>query len=93
LLTVFFSMGLKQFLLGLWLSFFIAASAGAIGIWIGTVFARWDWDRPNHMVTPGGAFTLAGIIFLYGGLWAALLGAGFLAQKFLPSPWSSFWRV
>jgi hypothetical protein len=84
LLTVFFSMGLKQFLLGLWLSFFIAASAGAIGIWIGTVFARWDWDRPNHMVTPGGAFALAGTIFLFGGLWAGLLGAGFLAQKFLP---------
>ncbi|MCI0596013.1 MAG: hypothetical protein L0Z48_05670 [candidate division Zixibacteria bacterium] len=84
LLTVVFSLELKQLFLGLWLSFFIAASAGAIGLWIGTVFARWDWDKPNHMVTPGGAFSLVGIILLYGGLWAGLLGAGFLAQKFLP---------
>ncbi len=84
LLTIVFSLEIKQLFLGLWLSFFIAASAGAIGLWIGTVFARWDWDKPNHMVTPGGAFTLAGVIFLYGGLWAGLLGAGFVAQKFLP---------
>jgi len=84
LLAVFFSLDVGQFFLGLWLSFFIAASAGAIGMWIGTVFARWDWDKPNHMVTPGGAFALVGVILLYGGLWAGLLGAGFLAQKFLP---------
>ncbi|HXF50039.1 MAG TPA: hypothetical protein VNL73_11535 [Verrucomicrobiae bacterium] len=84
LLTVFFSLEVKHFLLGLWLSFFIASSAGAIGLWIGTVFARWDWDKPNHMVTPGGAFTLAGIILLYGLLWAGLLTAGVAALKFLP---------
>lgn len=84
LLTAFFSLEPKQFFLGLWLSFFIAGSAGAIGLWLGTVFARWDWDRPNHMVTPGGGFALAGIVVLYGALWAGLLGSGFLAQKFLP---------
>jgi|GEM_PF-3954057 len=84
LLTVFFSLGIKQFFLGLWLSFFIAASAGAVGLWIGTVFARWDWDKPNRMVTTGGGFALAGIILLYGGLWAGLLGVGFVAQRFLP---------
>ncbi len=84
LLTVFFSLEIKQFFLGLWLSFFIASSAGAIGLWIGTVFARWDWDKPNHMVTPGGGFALAGVILLFGGLWAGLLAAGFVAQKFLP---------
>ncbi len=84
LLTVVFSLELKQLFTGLWLSFFIAASAGGIGLWIGTVFARWDWDKPNHMVTPGGAFALAGIILLYGLLWAGLLTAGFVAQKVLP---------
>ncbi|MGH8005364.1 MAG: putative ABC transporter permease subunit [Limisphaerales bacterium] len=84
LLTVVFSLEIKQLFLGLWLSFFIAASAGGIGLWIGTVFARWDWDKPNHMVTPGGAFALAGIILLYGLLWTGLLTAGAAALKFLP---------
>ena len=84
LLAVFFSLEIKQLFLGLWLSFFIAASAGAIGLWLGTVFARWDWDKPNHMVTPGGAFALAGVIFLYGLLWVGLLMAGAAATKFFP---------
>lgn len=86
LLSFFFPLGLKNIFLAFWLALFIAASAGAIGLYIGTVFARWDWDKPNQMVTPGGAFALVLVFILFGGLWAALLSAGFLAQKFIPFP-------
>ncbi len=84
LLALFFPIGLKNLLMALWLAIFIAASAGAVGVWIGTVFARWDWDRPNNMVTAGGVFALIGTMILLGGMWVGLLAAGFLAQKFLP---------
>ncbi len=86
LLSIFFPLGIRNIFLAFWLALFIAASAGAIGLWLGTVFARWDWDKPNQMVTPGGAFSLVLVFILFGGLWAGLLSAGFLAQKFLPFP-------
>jgi len=84
LLALFFPIGLKNLFSALWLAIFIAASAGAVGVWVGTVFARWDWTKPNNMITPGGVFALIGTMIVLGGLWAGLLAAGFFAQKFLP---------
>lgn len=84
ILSVVFRLEVTAFLMAVCFSTFIAASSAAVGVWIGTVFARWDWTKPNDMITIGGIFALIGILYLVGGLWAGLLGMGFLAQQFLP---------
>ncbi len=86
ILGIVFRLEVSTFVMALFFSTFIAASSTAVGVWIGTVFARWDWSKPNNMITVGGVFALIGILYLVGGLWAGLLGAGFLAQQFLPFP-------
>lgn len=84
ILGIVFRLNIQAYVLAACFSTCIAASSTAVGVWVGTVFARWDWTKPNQMITVGGVFAQVGVIYLFGGLWAGLLGVGFLAQRFLP---------